>query len=360
MKNITRKIFNKYTISMAGVAGSVLAAHVALLQFPDLVSDPLEKYMEENNIPLALVKDIDTSNIRVYDNDNILAPVHGAAFLAWRKMKLFINPQLINPHKAYEEYYSGFTKVSNVGYDTGSAYMFSDGADTMITMYDEIPFEYISLVTGIPVEDIEIDEKYTDLIFFRALAHEISHIGYHKYNSSCSNNNKTPIDYNTNESKRSIEIMADLGAIDLMKNIDIDMSEYTISMRSFAPFRNISSSHSTAVYLDALLEGKECGDLPDPIGHDEDRKKLINIIINYSINAGYDFPIYNSGSYVIYHLLLDFLENINTHDDITSRMKRTAELYVEGFEFFAPTRAAEIRRQRDLVNQNTNEAVPSV
>ena len=356
MKNIARKIFNKYTISMAGVAGSVLAAHVALLQFPDLVSDPLEKYMEENNMPLALVKDIDTSNIRVYDNDSILAPMHGAAFKTWHAMKNFI--------WLHQAYYSGFMAAYDVGYDKNGAEMFFDGADTMIAMYDKTPAkEYISLQTGIPAEDIEIDEKYDDFIRFWVLMHEISHIGEQEYKASC--DNKAPIDYSTDESKRNREIMADLDSIGLMNNIDVDMSEYNLSIRALSQirrmdFKDVFSSHDTAVYLDALLKDVECDALPDSEGHDKDQKELSIIMLSYAINAGYDFPDYNSGSYVKYHLLLDFIENIDAYDDITPRMKRTAELYVEGFEFFAPTRAAEIRQQRNLRNDYTNEAVPSI
>ena len=358
MKNITRKIFNKYTGSLAGVAGSVLAAHVALLQFPDLVSDPLEKYMKEHDIPLALVKDIDTSNIRVYDNDSILAPMHGAAFKTQYAMK--------NSIWLHQAYYNGFMDVYNVGYDKGGATMFSDGADTIIATYDETPFEYISRHTGIPVEDIEIDEKYTDLIRFKILMHEISHIGWREYKSSCADY-KPPTDEDSYT--RSRETIADLDSIEPMKNIDVDMSKYILSFRALTQGKgtvtsynreNIISSHDTAVYLDALLEGKECDDLPDFDGHDEDKARLSNIMINYGASAPYNFPDYQSESYSIYHILLDFLENIDAHDDVAPRIKRTAELYVEGVEFFAPTRAAEIRAQRDLMNDNTNELVPSV
>ena len=46
--------------------GLTVAFEVALLNLPDLVSSPLEEYMQENDIPLEIVEGMKTDGMRVY------------------------------------------------------------------------------------------------------------------------------------------------------------------------------------------------------------------------------------------------------------------------------------------------------
>ncbi len=382
-----RSKFRKYmSRTFDAVVGTALAAHLTLFSVPDLTSSELEEYMQDNDIPMELVEGVDISNIRVYDSNNFFAALDNAG-------REFISPPG-GSDGWYNDYANGFNRV---WHDKATA-IHAEGEGRII-MYPERSLDefkdFLASHTGIPAEDLEVTDEMNNLAFLYVLRHEVEHI--HDANiddlpSVHTDSTRHGIGRalksltmpSENEQTLEGEFDADYGAIKAINNaMDTDVSDYVISWRA-AAFLGHKSTHDTEFYLHSKLDDPDAE--IDFLGHEVDRGVLVTAV-SRKLD---DYPDDIFGKYRVYMSVLDVIDDIeagkhlgsedDAFDDLRSlmrqiendlgltrdssnteyrlqtpeRVKKMAELYVQGFEFLAPTKARELQELRLSFQQPPN------
>jgi len=334
----------------AAVLGASVLSHMAVVHIPALTSSPLEEYMKDNNVPLGLVDGMTTDDIRVYDKNGAVSAHNFAWNQACEKSHLLVKSGLgININDDFKQTYAkNFARVR----DGDARIVFDFGAynhDQIIAQARIDIKDHLHDLLGFDVSDIEIGDAYTDFEYFFMLMHEVSHARYPDFYGSVTSEKED----SKNEKVLRGEIAADYGAIQALEGIGHDISDYVIARRAVSSV-SIVSTHQTAYYLDALVAGDDV--LPDVVGHDLDQELFKKMVSVYK--GQYDQTL--SDKEIMYLSTLDFLDSEDLENLASPRTYRMAELYVEGIEFFIPSRAKELRIIRDNFHNGFCKARPLI
>ena len=336
--------------------------------------------MEERDIPIELVEGVDISNIRVYDSNNLFSALDNAA-------REYISP-VERDGEWLDDYVDGFNRVWK---DRATA--IHNGGEGRIILYPEMSLdefkEFLEYHTGIPAEDIEVTDDINKMAFLYALRHEVEHIhdAIHEREPSVSTQRDSTAfssirqlllpEISEDEKTLKGEFDADYGSIQALQNaLNMDASEYVLSWRA-AAMLDFKKTHDTEFYLQSKLDDPSVN--VDVAGHEADRYALITAVST----KRNEYPQDLLGKYKTYMSVLDVIDDINDghyvgpENDFTNadllpdelrqavqedycdlqtpdRVKRMAELYVSGFEYLAPTKAAELKTLRESLKADNN------
>ena len=316
----------------AAVALTV-AFEVALLNMPDLVSSPLEEYMQDNEIPLELVEGMKTDGMRVYHEHGHLSALHLSALLFANNAKNFdFLWAMVEPLRALPSVYG----------EMGSLHA-SHGA-CMIVMPDKdrTVDEIISKTTGIPESDLELTEKLRSTFKTNILIHEVAHgQPMERLNQEyCVQEHGTAVD-NSGSSELYSEIRSDDVSLDLMN--DADVTDYMIAYRAVTAFNHLHDiSHDTAIYLDEWYNIGSLslrGEMPNHFDYKNEFAQVFSPYIERYHSEGV-------APYQIYKAALDYLDDHADSGNVRESSHRMVKLYVEGVEYFAPTKSRALRANR--------------
>ena len=333
-------------------AALTLAFEAALLNMPDLVSSPVEEYMEDNGIPLELIDGVRTDNIRVYDDHSHLSALHLASFLIWENAKnMDLVQAYIEPFMALPYMYGNMASIH-------AAY-----GECMIYMPDPNRSieELVSIASGIPKDDLELSQKFIDTFRTNILLHEIGHAQPQVINEKgyCERSRVPKHKKSAQDFKNVLSLLDELRSDDFSLDLmsDKDVSDYVIALRavSIAFYYAGDMSHDTAIYLDEWYRKKifnSRNELPD---HKKNMEQLTSMLTPYLENYSSE----KVKSYKVFKAMLDFLDDEEVVGQAPYFSRRVAELLVEGLEYLAPTKASELRMNRSH-QKILNEDVPSV
>lgn len=325
-KHWLRKVF---TAAAIAVSAPIVALHVAgglSTAFPDLVSDPIEEYLEEQNIDDGFMQRIEGDNIRVYDKDAFLTPFH----LAYRYMQLnatFIerNPELLASEKALRTLWEA-TGGLVVNYWDADEFIDisrrrSSAAAAVFTAHDNqdyflVPPErvsakrFVSEFTGIPMSHLRsFTEEDSRLFFEYVVKHEVAHT-----------------DFRT-------EFAADWFSVDVLdqENPDADMTRrimYLRTLNTFGSFLHVDHTHATMLDLQNVENG-------EPVEILESLQTTLNMY-SYLLANTVEPYLQTPHQYyiVVYQILREELEAGGF--DEAPDLKNLAELYLEATEYFVP------------------------
>lgn len=322
--------------------GLLLAFHAALLQFPEHVSSSLEDYMKNNDIPLELIDGVNTDNVRVYNDNSRLAAMYAGAASVSKGWGCHIE-------YCWPMYFEMFNDVSN-----NVAFMhYARDDEYMISMnLKSTAAEDIQGFTYIPVEDVEADETLADIFFYRTFVHEVAHAAreHYIYNQSRGYSNAhaevNVRDFSYVEHTLSEEIIADLRAIQAIKStLGKDISREMIYKRAIAAVVWDDITHASSVFLEEVLAGKNEEELPS-VKKIEEKLAILNQYIYDAaepilLEVSKEYP--NDLVYKFYVYAMELQANAPLYNDLPYMAQRNLDLFVEGVEYFAPTKAAEIK-----------------
>ncbi len=339
----------KRTAQSAGAL--TLAFEVALFNMPDLVSSPVEEYMEDNEIPLELIKRANTDNMRIYDEHSHLSALHLASFLFWNNAKnIDFLWAVVDPLKSIPLMYG----------DMASLHAANGKCMVYMPDQDESVNALISRYSGIPKDDLELSQKIIDNFRANILIHEIGHAQAMAINEQeyCDRSQIPAYKKSAYYSKHVLPLYMELRSDDfsLERMNDRDVTDYIIAYRAVSEFNKTSNvSHDTSLFLDEWFNKKNMNirsEIPD---YQKNIEQLISILTPY-------IERYSSEQvkpYQFYKAALDFLDDEKVSGKISYSLRRVTELFVEGLEYLAPTKANELRMNRS--HQKTlSDTAPSV
>lgn len=238
----------KYTVplSIALITGSMFAS---FLKVPSITTHSIEDFMKHNNIPEALVKDMDVSDIRVYKRGG---PLNIHTTLSSYHAALNIWDGNIGNNKEFNETFHEFK-------DGKACIIRTDAKYDIINIFEkERAQEKFSDFVNIPLKDLNINEEQALEFFYMVFAHEVGHAQNETYKGF--ENLKLE---DTILATLSGEIMADARAAQAAINIG-KTPDLLMAWRSVSTFKsNITGTHSTARYLDFMINSRSKEDWPD-------------------------------------------------------------------------------------------------
>ena len=328
-----------------------IAFEAALLNMPDLVSSPIEDYMKDHDINAELIEGIRTDNIRVYEEHNSLANAHLTAFLVWNNLKGFDTiSALLDPLKALPSMEGQRATIHSVD---GKCMMFMPDPDLGVR-------KLLSMHLQIPESDLEISKKTKNLFRPNILLHELGHTQpmpdlKREY---CADIGIPAHSKTYHEAHNVHPLMNELAADDFsINNLDDQgVIDFIIAYRAVTAFNHLHDiSHDTAIYLDERYRRGSLS-LRDEIPNHLDYKSELSSDFSSYIER-YDSE--ELAPYKIYKAALDYLENHENTEGIRESSRRMVELYVEGIEYFAPTKSKSLQAERSSLNANI-DASPTI
>ncbi len=326
----------KRTAQSAGAL--TLAFEVALFNMPDLVSSPVEEYMKDNEIPLELIKGVRTDNMRIYDEHSHLSALHLASFLFWNNAKnMDFLWAYVDPIRSIPFMYGDMASLHAAN---GKCMVYMPDLDRNVD-------EMISLSSGIPKDDLELSQKIIDTFRANILIHEIGHAQPLAMNEQeyCERSQIPTYKKSAYYSKHVLPLYMELRSDDfsLERMNDSDVSDYIIAFRAVTEFNKTSNvSHDTSLFLDEWFNKKNMSirsEIPD---YQKNKEQLISILTPYIERYSYE----QVKPYQIYKAALDFLDDEKVSGEVPYSLRRITELFIEGVEYLAPTKANELRMDR--------------
>ncbi|MCB1532504.1 MAG: hypothetical protein KDJ35_06525 [Alphaproteobacteria bacterium] len=328
---------------------------------PNLTSSSPEEYMKNNDIPPELAEGLNLDNIKIYDNNGLYSAHYAGAKYARTSDKDWKD--------RWKKYKEGFLEVFS---DEASIRREDNTEEKQVILIpqDKI-LSWISKGTGIPEDHIEISDEDLKNIYYWIFLHEISHGNESKYQDSETYLSENPRNNIKIDSLNFIklvlsgEIGADYSALKALKEkCNPDSGKTVIAYRSFniGPYDPV---HDTAYYLekmDMISNSKFWPDLKPYPDIDKNIYKAIGANLPQYFETSSDFI------YLEYLAALDALEKISEStnpllfsDNEKRFMADKLRLFVEGIEYFAPTKAQEARLERRRIkyantySRNTND-----
>ena len=323
--------------------GLTVALEVALLNLPDLVSSPLEEYMQENDIPLEIVEGMKTDGMRVYHEHGHLSALHLSALLFTNNAKNFdFLWAIVEPLRALPSVYGDMASLH------------ASHGDCMIFMpdKDQTIDDLISKTTGIPEFDLELTEKLRNTFKANILVHEVAHgQPMERFNQEyCVQEHGTAVD-SSGSSELYSELRSDDASLDLMK--DADVTDYMISYRAVTAFNHLHDiSHDTAIYIDEWYNKDSLslrGEMPDHLDYKNDFAQVFSPYVE-------KYSSEEPAPYQLYKAALEFLDDHADTGKVRESSQRMVELYVRGVEYFAPTKSEELRAMRNSLNLKSDSS----
>ncbi len=316
----------------AAVLLLTLSAQSVLQKNPDIVSSPVEDYMQENDIPLALIDGLDVEGLRVYDENNLSAAFH-ASFLG------------------YED------AASNV-FNERAVFMRGDEYSMIVMSPKRTAAEEVSYFAGIPVDDVQVDEKMGDLFHYWTLMHEVGHFSDNVSKSARNSDPKRVRVLLNDERTLSGEIFADKFALDRVGELNPDLEQHVLYLRALNGVLGQSASHSSAVFLEAMFSEDEI-QIPtlEGVEHKYDllREELIFSYAHLYMRNDLDMPDDEPSSYVYYLGALDLKDRPDIVEDLPLSIQRALDIYMEALEFYAPEKTIQLQSlYQDLKEPNAN------
>ncbi len=307
--------------------------------------------MEDNEIPLELIKRVRTDDMRVYDEHSHLAALHLASFLFWNNAKnIDFLWAFVDPLSSIPEMYGDMASLHAAN---GKCMVYMPDLDRNVD-------EMISLSSGIPKDDLELSPKIIDTFRANILIHEIGHAQPLAMNEQeyCERSQIPTYKKSAYYSKHVLPLYMELRSDDfsLERMNDSDITDYIIAFRAVTEFNRVNNvSHDTSLFLDEWFNKKSMSirnEIPD---HQKHKEQLVSILTPY-------IERYSSEQvkpYQIYKAALDFLDDEKVSGKVSYSMRRITELFVEGLEYLAPTKANLLRMDRSR-QKPLSETAPSV
>ncbi len=353
MAKFVGKVFNPLAKLGGGAVVLAMAVHGALINSFDAVTTPIQDYMAQKNIPAEVLKDKKLAGARVFDRESFIAQHYMDSVRFQEKLHELLGAE--HRDKRLPEVSAMDDQASLITIDGRKAIAMPTYGDVYTQIHKR---------TGIPVEDLEFDKglQQADIAFM--LGHEFEHLDrYRNLWDVRTHNDPAHVVHDHRE-----EVISDEASLDGAVRVHPHAREFVLAwrgvagMRQFADLQNnaelkdISVIHNTAPFIENAQHGGN--DLLYPDLHKF--MKAVNDRVQERMKA-YSVADDSHRMYLGYlDLAADVKRVESAGDPIAPAAKQIIDLYIKGYEYLAPTRAAWLRENKDSLLKDEPSMAPAI